>query len=86
MTMYSEKLYKDKYILAFYEKDDDTLKYIFNNIKEVCEKLNLEVNKRNMNKIQVDIYRSIRRPNHQTNFFRGQCLKVYIVDITDEDE
>lgn len=83
---YDEKLYKGKYVLVFYEKDDDTLKYLFNNLREVCEKLGWEINRRNMNRIQVDIYRSLRRPNHQTNLFRRQCLKVYIVDITEEDE
>ena len=82
-----ERLYKNKYIICFYEEDDDTLKFIFNNLKEVCKELGWEVNRRNLNYIQVDIYRSLRRKNHQTNLFRGQCLKVYIFDMTeDEDE
>ena len=84
--MIEDKLYKKKYILAFYEKDDDTLAFIVNNLIEVCKKLGWEVNKKNMNYIQVDIYRSLRRPNHQTNLFRGKCYKVYIIDMTEDYE
>ena len=85
----TNKLYKDKYVISFYESDDDTLKYVFDNLREVCIELGLEVNHKNMNRIQVDIFRSVRRPNHQTNLFRGQCLRVYLTDITqdyDKDE
>lgn len=82
----AEKLYKGKYILAFYEKDDDTLAFIVNNLRDVCKKLGWEVNRKNMNYIQVDIYRSLRRQNHQTNLFRGKCYKVYIIDITEDEQ
>lgn len=81
-----EKLYKKKYVLAFYEKDDDTLAFIASNLVEVCKRLGWEVNKKNMNYIQVDIYRSLRRQNHQTNLFRKKCYKVYIVDMTEDYE
>lgn len=82
----TSNLYKGKYVLSFYEKDDETLKFIFDNLKDVCKELGWEVNKKNMNRIQVDIYRSLRRKNHQTNLFRGQCLRVYIVDMTTDDD
>lgn len=81
-----ERLYKKKYVLAFYERDDDTLAFLADNLVEVCERLGWEVNKKNMNYIQVDIYRSLRRSNHQTNLFRGRCYKVYIVDMTEDYE
>lgn len=81
-----ERLYKTKYVLAFYEKDDDTLVFIANNCIEICKRLGWKVNKRNMNYIQVDIYRSLRRSNHQTNLFRGKCYKVYIIDMTEDYE
>lgn len=83
--MKDEKLYKGHYVIVFYEQDDDTFKYLFNNITEICKELGLDVNRKNMNKIQVDIYRSLRRSNHQTNLFRRQCLKVYIVDVSDDE-
>lgn len=81
-----EKLYKGKYVLVFYERDDDTLAFLASNLTEVCERLGWEVNKKNMNYIKVDIYRSLRRENHQTNLFRGKCYKVYIVDMTEDYE
>jgi hypothetical protein len=81
-----EKLYKNKYVLAVYDRDDDTLKYLFDNLKELCEVLGLEVNRKNMNKVQVNVYRALKRPDHQTNLFRGRCYKIYIVDITKEED
>lgn len=81
-----DRLYKDRYVILFYERDDDTLKYMFDNIRQVCKELKWELNQRNLNIIQVNIARSLRRKNHQTNLFRGQCLRVYIVDVCDESE
>lgn len=84
--MNQDKLYKDRYVILFYERDDDTLKYMFDNVRQICKELKWEINKRNLNIIQVNITRSLRRKNHQTNLFRGQCLRVYIVDVCDESE
>lgn len=81
-----ERLYKDKYVIAFYEKDDDTLAFVASNLREVCMRLGWETTRKNMNYIQVDVYRSLRRPNHQTNLFKGKCYKVYIIDITKDYE
>lgn len=82
----TKDFYKKKCILAFYEKDDDTLAFIASNLAEVCKRLGWEPSKKNMNRIQVDIFRSLRRENHQTNLFRGKCYKVYIVDMTEDYE
>lgn len=81
-----DRLYKDRYVILFYERDDDTLKYMFDNVRQVCKELKWELNRRNLNIIQINITRSLRRKNHQTNLFRGQCLRVYIVDVCDESE
>lgn len=81
-----ERLYKKKYVIAIYERDDETLKYLFNNLTELCEALGWEVNRKNMNRIQVNMYRALKRPNHQFNLFRHQGYRVYIVDITEDDE
>ena len=84
--MINGKLYKGKYVLAFYEKDDDTLAFMVDNLRDVCKRLKWEVNRKNMNYIQVDIYRSLRRPTHQTNLFKGKCYKVYIIDVSEDSE
>lgn len=84
--MTQDRLYKDRYVILFYERDDDTLKYMFDNIRQVCKELKWELNRRNLNIIQVNIARSLKRKSHQTNLFRGQCLRVYIVDVCDESE
>ena len=79
------KLYKNRYMICFYERDDDTLKYSFNNIKEICRQLKWNITRKNLNRIQVDLYRSLRRHNHRTNLFK-QSLHVYIIDVTKEED
>ena len=81
-----EKLYKKKYIIAIYDRDDETLKYLLNNLTEMCEALGWEVNRKNMNRIQVNMYRALKRPDHRFNLFRGQGYRAYIIDITENDE
>ena len=83
--MKDEKLYKGKYILSFYEKDDDTLAFIACNLREVCKRLRWEVNRKNMNVIQVNVYRALKRQNHQINLFKGKAYRVYLIDDTEED-
>ena len=84
--MKTKPYYKNHYFIAFYDKDDETLVYMFNNIYEVARELGVEPTKKNMNRISVDIFRSVRRWNHHTNLFRGRCLRVYIIDIRDDKE
>lgn len=84
--MKTKSYYKNHYFIAFYDRDDETLLYMFNNVYEVAKALGVEPTKNNINKISVDIFRSLRRDNHQTNLFRGRCLRVYIIDIRDDKE
>lgn len=80
------RLYKKKYIVAIYDRDDETLRYLFDNLTEMCKTLGWEVNRKNMNRIQVNMYRALKRPDHRLNLFRGQGYRVYIIDITEDDE
>lgn len=84
--MTSERLYKGRYVILFYERDDDTLKYMFDNVRQICNALGWKINRKNMNYIQVDVNRSLKRKNHITNLFRGQCLRIYIEDVLEEDK
>lgn len=80
------RLYKRKYIVAIYDRDDETLRYLFDNLTEMCKILGWEVNRKNMNRIQVNMYRALKRPDHRLNLFRGQGYRAYIIDITEDDE
>lgn len=81
----TEQYYKGKYFLAFYEKDDETLKYIFDNVVDICKELGWKITRRNINTINVNLYRALRRANHQINIFRGKCYRVYLIDIDEEN-
>ena len=79
-------MYKRHQFLAFYGKDDETLLYICDNVRDVCAILKWEPTKANLNVISQNIFKALRRPNHQINLFRGQCLKVYLIDELNETE
>lgn len=86
MTIDSSRLFKRKYIIVFYESDDDTFKYMFDNIREVCSFMGKKPTKQNLMRITADIVRSEKRWNHRTNLFRGQSLRVYLVDMINDNE
>lgn len=79
-----EKLFKNKYIIVFYDKSDENLVYLFNNRKEICEALNRPITNRNLNTISINLYRSLKRKDHKSNLFKGESLKVYIIDIEED--
>lgn len=78
-----EKLYNNKYALAFYENDDETFLFMVNNIKELCDYLKMEPTHNNLNLLQVKVFRGLRRSNHVIRFNHGKRLHVYLIDITE---
>ena len=78
-----EKLYNNKYALAFYENDDETFLFMVNNIKELCDYLKMEPTHNTLNLLQVKVFRSLRRSNHVIRFNHGKRLHVYLIDITE---
>lgn len=84
--MRSQQLYKKRYVIAFYKRDDDTLLYLFNNVEQVCRAAGLEVTYSNMHKISTSLYKSLRREDHHTRMLNGKLMCVHIIDVTDDDE
>lgn len=79
--MKSEKLYKKKYIIVFYDKTDEELMYWFNNIPEVLRFMKKEVNSNNIKVIQNNLYRALKSEEHFCTFLTGKTLRVYIIQI-----
>ena len=80
-----KKYYKGKYFLVFYDKSDENLLYLFDNVGQLCDHLKLERTRQNVNCLHVRIFHALRS---QTHFFRmgpNETCRVYMIDI-DENE
>ena len=80
----SKKLYKDKYFIAFYDKNDERLLYTFDNVKEILNFQKKEINPYNIRLLNIELYRALKSDEHFITFLTGEVMRVYI--ITDKEE
>jgi len=80
------KLFKGKYWITFYDWDDETFLIGFDNLEQICLYKGLEVNAKNMNKINMGLYRALRRKTHRTRLLNDDHdMHVYLIDMSVED-
>lgn len=80
------KLYKNKYIIAFYDKQGERFKYSFDNIRAILHFMNKSVTRQNINVVNNEIYKALKTSTHLTRFLTGEPLTLYIIDITEDDD
>lgn len=78
------KLYKNKYIIAFYDVTDEVLLYIFDNVREILEFQNKEITRQNVNLINVELYNALQRKDNLCRFLNGEFMRVYIIDMEND--
>lgn len=81
----SNQFYKGKYIIAFYDKTDTWLLYVFDNVREILKFMEKDITPTNINAIDVCLMRALISETHFVKFLTGDIMKVYIIDITEED-
>ena len=69
------KLYKQKYTICLYDKDDENLLYMFDNVEEICELKEENKNPKLLNKYRVLINKAIKRTNGSVKFINGKNFK-----------
>ena len=83
------KFYKGKFLIAFYDKNDEFLEYLFDNVREILVFMKQPLTPRNINLVNVELYKALKSENHMAKFLTGNWLRVYAVpiddDITQED-
>ena len=72
--------YKSKYFIAFYSLDEEELLYTFGNVREICQFQGKKPTRANINLINVEIYRGLKRKNRLVKFLTGEPMKIYIYD------
>lgn len=76
-------LYKGKYFLVFYDKTDEELLYIFENVRDILKFMGKEITRQNVNRINVELYRALRSPEHFCRFLTGEVMRVYMISHVD---
>lgn len=82
--MASQKLYKDKYFLVFYDKTDEELMYMFDNVRDILKFMGKSLTRQNINQVNVEIYRALSSKEHFCRFLTGEVLRIYII-LNDEE-
>lgn len=75
--------YKGKSFIVFYDKTDENLKYMFNNVREILEFLGKDCSRANVNRMNVEIYLALKRKGHFTRMLKNELLRIYIIDLDD---
>ena len=80
-------LYKSKYWLVFYDKTDEEQLFMFRNAKEILQFQKKPVNQKEIKKMNITIYNVLRKgiENNFCRFLNGEVMRLYLIDITDED-
>lgn len=77
----THKFYKGKYFLVFYDKTDEKLMYMFDNIREILKFQKKECTRQNFTKVAVELCRALKSEEHFIRFLTGEVLRVYIIDV-----
>lgn len=73
------RLYKGRYFLVFYDKTDEELKYMFDNVREILKFMQKPITRQNVNLVNVELCRALRSSTHMTRFLTGDILRVYMI-------
>lgn len=79
----NRSLYKGKYFLVFYDKTDEELLYIFENVRDILKFMGKKITRQNINLINVELYRALRSTEHFCRFLTGEVMRVYMISDVD---
>lgn len=79
------RLYKSKYVIVFYDKTDTDLLYIFDNVAEILEFQGKPLTDLNRRLVNVELCRALKTDTHFIKFLTGAVMRVYIIDVTEDE-
>lgn len=82
----THKYYKGNFFIVFYDKSDEYLQYMFDNVREILDFMGKPITKENVNLINIELYRALRTDTHLTRFLNGKLLRVYIIKNKEKGE
>jgi len=80
------KLYKNRYMLSFYDLDGEEFRYCFNNVKEILKFKGKPITENNVKKMNIIIYNVLKKgkDNNICRFLTGEKLRLYLVDMQED--
>lgn len=75
------EFYKGEYIICFYDKTDDELLHMFDNVRQILHFQKKEVTRQNVNQINVELCRALKGDTHFTKFLTGKVMTVHIIKV-----
>lgn len=82
---HTHSLYKGRFFLVFYDRSDENLKYMFDNVRDILKFMGQEVTRLNVNRINVELYRALSSKEHFCRFLTGEVLRVYMISNDEVD-
>lgn len=79
------KYYKGQYLICFYDKNDEYIRYVFDNVREILEFQGKEICRKNVWEINRSLFEALKRESHFTKLLTGEPMRVYIIDIDDNE-
>ena len=80
----THRLYKGSYIITFYDDCDEYLKYMFDNVRDILKFQGKEINSKNVNLINIEIYRALKTKTHITRFLTGEIITLHLIKINNK--
>lgn len=80
------KYYRGRYLIVFYDKTDELLLHMFNNVREILKFQKKKITRKNINLVNVELYRALKREGNFCKFLDGSTMRVYIIDMIDDYE
>lgn len=72
--------YKGKYFISFYDKTGDLFVAMFDNVRDILKYQGKPITRRNVNLLNVELYRSLKSEEHFTKILTGEVMRVYIIE------
>ena len=81
---FKQGIYKNKYLISFYDDKDEHFVMSFDNLRQICQYRSKEPTTNNLTLIAVELYRALKREDHSTRMIDGTLMHVYLVDVEEE--
>jgi len=78
--------YKGHCMIAFYDKTGEHYLYSFDNVREILKFREMPITRTNVNMMNVELYRALKREGHITDMLTGKTMSVWIIDEDDDED
>ena len=79
------KLYKGSFFIVFYDKTDEWLQYMFDNVRDILKFMGKPITRQNVILVNNELYRALKSETHFTRFLTGEVLRVHIIKTKKEE-